>query len=271
MTSHIPLCDLHCHLVPGVDDGARTLEEALAALAAMRDQGVRRLVTTPHLEASVTHRPEVFAERMERFDRAWESFRSAAAELVPEITLGRGHEIMLDVPDVRLEDARTRIDGTPYVLVEFPRLGVPSGSADALYRLRVAGYRPIVAHPERYVTPEREGFANVEEWRRMGALMAVNAGSILGGFGRGARGIVRELLRRGWVDLVGSDYHSRPSRPLVLREAWETLVQQGGEEQARLLLAENPRCILSGEEVQPVPPFAGSSGVMGRMRRLIGF
>ncbi|HEX5520122.1 MAG TPA: CpsB/CapC family capsule biosynthesis tyrosine phosphatase [Longimicrobiaceae bacterium] len=270
MTDVRPLVDIHNHLIPAVDDGARSLDEALAALEAMHAQGIRRIVATPHLDAELTHRAEPFAARMAKVDAAWELLRDAAAERFPDVELGRGHEVMLDVPQLSLEDARVRLAGGRTVLVEFPRLFVPAGSSDALYRLRSAGWLPLVAHPERYlnVNLDTGDLSLVEEWRRIGARMIVNAGSVTGNFGPGALATVREMLRRGWVDLIGSDYHARPGRPLRMRHAYDQLVEWSGEEQAELLLAINPGRAIDGEEALPVPPLALSEPWWGRLRKI---
>lgn len=263
------LVDIHNHLVPGVDDGARDLDDALAALGAMYEQGVRRCTVTPHLDADVVRREDAFRRKIERVDAAWDTLRAAAADRFPGIELARGVEIMLDVPQLQLVDPRLRLAGGPAVLVEFPRLFVSAGSTDVLYALRVEGWLPIVAHPERYVNVEQGNLALVEEWRRVGARMVVNSGSLLGGFGAGAQATVREMLRRGWVDVVGSDYHARGTRrPLTLRAAFEALVEWGGEEQARLLFAENPGRVMDGEEPLDVAPLALDDGVWGRIRRI---
>ncbi len=262
MTGIPPLVDIHNHLIPGVDDGARRPEEALAALEAMRAQGVGRLIATPHLDAGVTGRSDAFADRMAAVDAGWATLREIARE-VPEVEIARGHEIMLDMPDVTLDDPRVRLAGGSCVLVEFPRLQVPPGSASALYRIRGEGYLPIVAHPERYVNVDVERLDLVDEWRRMGARIVVNAGSLLGGFGPGARATTLAMLQEGWVDVVGSDYHARPGRPLLLAKAYEQLAEWGGEDQARLLLSVNPGRVMDGEEPLAVPPLE-----LRRWRRL---
>jgi protein-tyrosine phosphatase len=266
-----PFVDIHNHLIPGVDDGARDLDESLAALEAMYEQGVRRLVATPHTEADLPRRAELYEMRMAQVDAAWDRFRGAANERFPEIELGRGFEIMLDVPQVQLADERLRLAGGAAVLVEFPRLFVPAGSTNALYNLRAEGWHPVVAHPERYVNLAAGDLSLIDEWRRAGALMAVNAGSLLGGFGPAALHIVREMLRRGWVDLVGSDYHARAGRrPLALRAACEQLMRWGGEEQAVLLFSVNAGLLMDGKEAVGVPPLPLRDSVWGRLRTMWG-
>jgi protein-tyrosine phosphatase len=271
LTSFPALVDIHNHLIPGVDDGARDLDDALAALAAMYEQGVRRVVTTPHIDADLVRREAAYRKKCEEIDAAWELLRTAAATRFPDVELARGHEIMLDVPQVCLDDARLRLAGGSAVLVEFPRLFVPAGSTDVLYNIRIEGRVPVVAHPERYVNVDSGDLSLVEEWRHVGARMAVNAGSLLGGFGSDASGTVREMLRLGWVDLIGSDYHARGGRrPLVLRAAFDQLVEWGGEDHATLLLATNPGRLMDGEEPIEVPPLDLREGVWSRLRRILG-
>jgi protein-tyrosine phosphatase len=265
------LVDIHNHLIPGVDDGARDLDDALAALTAMYEQGVRRIVTTPHIDADLVRREAAYRKKRDEIDAAWEQLRAAAAERFPDVELARGHEIMLDVPQVNLDDARLRLAGGRAVLVEFPRMFVPAGSTDVLYNIRLEGRLPVVAHPERYVNVESGDLSLVEEWRNAGAYMAVNAGSLLGGFGPDAARTVRQMLRRGWVDLIGSDYHARSGRrPLVLRAAYDRLAERGGEEHAALLLSVNPGRLMDGEEPIEVPPLDLRDGVWGRLRRILG-
>jgi protein-tyrosine phosphatase len=264
------LVDVHNHLIPGVDDGARDLEEALEATGEMYEQGVRRIVMTPHLDADLIRRGKIFERRMAQMDEAWESIRSAVAIRFPDLEVARGHEIMLDVPQLQLDDPRLRLAGGPAVLIEFPRFFMAPAVTDVLYNVRLSGRLPVIAHPERYVSID-SSFGLIEDWRRVGARMAVNAGSLLGGFGPKARATTREMLRRGWIDLLGSDYHARAvRRPLLLRQTFEELVDAGGEDQAHLLMSINPGRVMDGQDPYEVPPLALREGVWDRIRRMLG-
>ncbi len=257
--------DLHSHLVPGVDDGVRDLSEALAAIGRMVDAGIRHIVTTPHLDGTLTHTPEAFRARMDAMDRAWEAVRSAAVERWEGLEFRRGHELMLDTPDADVSDERLRLGGTSFVLVEWPRLHVPPHTADVVSRLRFAGVRPIIAHPERYYGIDRE-LAVVEGWRRAGAYLQVTHGSLVGRYGDSARTRAFRLLKRGWVDYLSTDYHGRPGRDLHLAEARRLVEKEGGDEQFDLLTRTNPIRLLGDEEPLPVPRLDLDGGFWARLR-----
>lgn len=267
----VSFVDIHNHLIPGVDDGARDLAQALDAMGKMYEQGIRRIVATPHLDASLTARPPLYERRLAELDEGWNQLLPAARERFPDVDLRRGNEIMLDVPTVDVADPRVRLAGGKTLLVEFPRMFVPMGSVDALYQLRLNGYLPLVAHPERYINLESGNLSLVEEWRRVGARMMVNAGSLSGGFGSAASKTVRAMLANGQVDLIGSDYHARPERPLRTRAAYEQLVEAGGEEQAELLLAVNPGRVMDGDPLESVAPLVLRRGLLAHARRLFFF
>ncbi|HKK08287.1 MAG TPA: CpsB/CapC family capsule biosynthesis tyrosine phosphatase [Gemmatimonadota bacterium] len=283
----VAFTDLHCHLMPGVDDGARDAAAAREAVQALGRAGVRRVVATPHLDAMVLADPAARARRMAEFEMGWrllERVRKGLADevrdarskggvgpsappRVPEIV--RGAEIKLNVPDVDLADERTRLGGGPAILVEFPLMEIPVYAGRQLRALREAGWTPVLAHLERY-----DGVARildrVEGWRKEGTVVQVNAGSLVGRHGRGARSNANRLLKRSLVDLVASDYHARG--PVGIQDAWEALLDgtahEGGSpvEVARLLLGENPRRVLEGQPPQRVPPLK----LAGGLRRLLG-
>jgi protein-tyrosine phosphatase len=260
--------DFHSHLVPGVDDGARTLDEALEGVQRMVTAGIRKIITTPHLDGSLTREPAAFALRMAEVDRAWEEVRLAVIERFPEVDFRRGHELLLDVPDPDLSDLRLRLAGTSFVLVEWPRLQLPPGTGEVLTRLRLSGVRPIVAHPERYVGFDR-GLELVADWRRAGALLQVNYGSLVGRYGSEARVLAYRLLRRGWVDYLCTDFHGRAHLKLYRREAVERLVARGADEQISLLSITNPQRIFRDEEPLPVPPVVAEPNLWTRLRELL--
>lgn len=261
------MVDLHSHLIPGVDDGARTVEDVLEGIGRMVKVGVESVVTTPHLDGSVTTDPGAFRARMAEIDEAWERVSEAVRERFPALRFERGHEVMLDTPDPVLTDPRVRLAGTDFVLVEWPRLQVPPGSTRAVARLRSAEVRPIVAHPERYsgMGPDMD---LAGEWRLEGALLQVNHGSLVGRYGPRARERALLLLQRGWVDLLSSDFHGRSHLKLHVREAREVLDEWEGGEQWRMLTSVNPARVLENEFPLPVPPLTLPGGLWTRVRSL---
>ncbi len=133
------LIDLHSHLVPGVDDGARSVEAVLEGVGQMAERGVRTIVTTPHLDASVTHDPGLLEDILGEVDEAFEEARLAVSERYPELGFLRGHEVSLDVPKPDLSDARIRLCGSAAVLVEWPFLRIPPATTWILRALRSQG------------------------------------------------------------------------------------------------------------------------------------
>lgn len=259
--------DLHSHLVPGVDDGAPSVEDALEGVGRMVDAGFERIVTTPHLDGSLTRQPDAFASRMERMDRAWKGVRDAVSEAHPELDFRRGHEVMLDQPDVDLSDERVRLAGTSFVLVEWPGLQVPPQTSRVLSRIRFGGLRPVVAHPERYRGLDRE-LRIVDEWRGAEAFLQVSYGSLVGRYGDRARRNAFRLLNRGWADYLSTDFHGRPHLELYVREARRALLEEGGEEQFALLARENPARLLRDQEPLPVPELGLDRSFWQRLKEL---
>jgi protein-tyrosine phosphatase len=256
------MIDFHNHLIPGVDDGARDLEEALRAVAAFQDQGVATIVCTPHLRVSEVPKAAAAGGFLERCDAAWEALRAAAGDRYPGIALHRGAEVMLDIPDCDLSDARVRLAGTRFVLVEFPLLMVPPHAGQVLFQLVLAGWLPVIAHPERYSNAD-ENVADAAEWKRVGAYLQVNAGSLLGKYGERAAAVAWRLVRRGMADFVSSDYHARGT--LHLAAARAALERHGAAEQAQLLTVTNPARLLADEEPLPVPPVARKPSLRERL------
>lgn len=264
LTARPALVDLHCHLVPGVDDGAETVESALAALRSFRDSGVVRVVTTPHLDAGHVH-----SSRRERIEGAFRMVEEAAAAEFPELQFELAYEIRIDDPEVDLSDRGLGLSGGGAILVEFSQLALPAYSPRMLEVVRRQDWTPVLAHPERY-SGIAAAYEWIRHWREMGVVMCVNVDSLLGGHGREAQQVARRMLASGHVDLIGSDHHARPHRSTLLREGYDLLVERGDaetERAARLLFERNPSAVLTGESLQPVPALELDPGWLGRVRR----
>jgi protein-tyrosine phosphatase len=256
--------DLHSHLMPGVDDGARSLDEALQALARFQAAGVTRLATTPHLDGSLTLQPGQLESRLGELDAAWGRLVTARRENGPEI--GRGTEVRLDIPGPDLGDERLRLGGTSFVLVEFPFMAIPPRSPEVLAGIRSQGYVPVVAHPERY-DGAGSSLETLGAWRRAGAYLQVNCGSLLGRYGKPAREVAWRLLERGAADLLASDNHSRG--PVQNGECMALLEEMDAGEQASLLLTVNPGRLLDDELPLPVAPVVSRSGFWQRFTHML--
>jgi protein-tyrosine phosphatase len=247
------MIDVHTHLLPGVDDGSPSVEVSVPVLERFAADGVEIVVCTPHLDASragsapYEHHLEILSELR----------RHASAR--PELRLG--WEIMLDAPGVDLRDPRLSLGGSSAVLVEFPRMMVPPRAADELFRLRMSGVVPVLAHPERYwgCTVEQ-----VEEWRRVGAVIQMDAAGLLGSDRTAA--LAAQLLEGGLVDFLASDTHGDTRALLPARRWFEEL---GAPEHAELLTRTNAARLLANEPMLPVPPLERRRGMLGRLKELL--
>jgi protein-tyrosine phosphatase len=245
--------DIHTHLLPGVDDGSPSVEVSAGVLAGFAGDGVDTVVCTPHLRASE-------AAAAPHGDYA-AIFAALVAAVPGPPALRRGWEIMLDVPGIDLTAPHLSLGGSSAVLVEFPRTGVPARATEELFRLRMSGVVPVLAHPERYwgCTP-----ALLQAWRKAGTVIQVDATALLAGGRMGQLAIA--ILEEGLSDCLASDNHG-DTRSLAVVRDW--LAEQGAGEHARLLTEVNPRRVLESLPVLPVPPVQVARGLLSRLRELV--
>lgn len=259
--------DLHSHLIPGVDDGSRTLEEAMEGVGRMHESGYRHLVITPHLDAGLTLDSIALTARLSEVDRAFNELSEAVGERWPDLALSRGHEVRLDHPDPDLGDARLRLGKSNVVLVEWPGMRVPPETPSVIRGLRAQGIRPLIAHPERY-RGYGKGLSLVAEWREEGAFLQMNLGSLTERYGPEVRHNALRLLEYGLVDCLASDFHGRPHLPLFIDEAHAVFEQADALPAWDVLVLTNPERILQGELPWTVPPVQLPRGMMDRLRGL---
>lgn len=272
MSDATPITDFHSHLIPGVDDGAREPADSAAALGRFRAEGATQIITTPHFMGSLTLDQAQLDARLAEIDAGWELLRAVIAadgvRMGGELRVERGVEVMLDVPDPDLSDARLRLAGGPFALVEYPMLRLPPVNAEfALMELRGRGWIPIVAHPERYRNLDPT-LLELARFRRAGAFLQMNAGSLFGDYGKTAAGHARHMLMAGEADFICSDYHAR-GEPGLQRFV-RAMADAGFSEHAELLTMVNPARLLAGEPPLRVPPIQTKNESRSLWERLFG-
>jgi protein-tyrosine phosphatase len=247
--------DLHSHLLPAVDDGSRSVEQSVKVLNEMARQGITDVCLTPHLQSGRAEAGPPSAHL-----RAFEALR-AAAPAIPR--LHRGAEVMLDRPVTRpVALARNvTIAGTRYILVEFPRLVAHDTVTIALSQVVELGLVPVLAHPERYSCCSVEA---VRQWRGLGAIMQVDATTLIASQARGQR--ARQLVAEGLADILAGDNHG-DDRTVAAGAGF--LQAQDGAEQVELLVVLNPAAILEDAATAPVPPLRIRQSWVKRIKQFL--
>lgn len=253
------IVDLHSHLVPGVDDGATSIDEALLALEGMAAEHVTLVVTTPHLLLPYLASAAEIERELDRHRRAFDELAAAAsgsARRLPEIRLGQ--EIWApDAASLRpaLSAPALGLGTADWLLVEFG-FDLRGDHLDVIQAALDGGWRIVIAHPERY-RPVGSGdlLEIAAAWHSAGALLQVNAGSLGGHYLRSSpdsRKLAWALVEQGLAGLVATDHHAA-NRPVSVTEAWDLLIQRGGEALARRLMVETPAEIANLRPLCPSP------------------
>jgi protein-tyrosine phosphatase len=193
--------DIHSHLMPGIDDGARTFEQTLGLVKALQGFGVSQFVTTPHTMHHV-------------WDNSKENILSLKKDTVLELEKNNirvpfraASEYLMDDQFVKLFQAGELLTlKDNYVLVEMSYMSAPMQLYNILFDLQVAGYIPVLAHPERY-TFYHNNFEEYEKLKRVGCLFQLNLLAVVGYYGASIAKVAEQLLQKGMYDFVGSDVH----------------------------------------------------------------
>ncbi|HKW57017.1 MAG TPA: CpsB/CapC family capsule biosynthesis tyrosine phosphatase [Candidatus Acidoferrum sp.] len=239
------MVDLHCHILPGIDDGPGDPATSVAMAESAIADGITHVVATPHSSA----------EYHFDFARVRELRRELQEQVGSRLVLATGSDFHLNPENLaalRQDAPRFCINQHDCLLVEFNEYSIPPVMDQTLHEIQLLGLRPIVTHPERNAIlrarPER-----LSQWVRLGCYVQVTAGSLTGIFGAGPQSDARRWIAEGLVHFVASDAHNTRGRPLKLRPAFDTVSEQFGEEKARGLFVENPMAAFEGRELPYVP------------------
>jgi protein-tyrosine phosphatase len=283
------MIDLHAHLLPGLDDGAKTLEESVQMCWISYKDGVRTIVATPHtLNGFYLNDRETILNKVKELNSALKKFGFSNDINVPNVhnvlnehnasTL-RPNDPMTQLPNDPITDFQilpgadvhlcektlphldkgklmTISDGKKYLFLEFPSQGIPYQAEEIIFQIMTRGIIPIITHPERNLEigqrPQR-----YYEMIRMGCLGQVTAMSLTGEFGRRVRQIAERLLTNRLIHFIASDAHSTDGRPPILSEGVRAAEKIVGKEEAQKMVTEYPQAILEGRKPdvpEPIVP-----------------
>lgn len=236
------MVDIHCHILPGLDDGAPTLETAVQMAEIAIADGVTHIVGTPHANARYQFDPDLIRRRRDEL-------QAAVGERLLLATGCDFHLSFENLEQIQAEPDRFTINQKRYLLVEFAEFSIPPQMDDTLHHLQLLGLLPIITHPERNRLirshPER-----LRGWLHQGCYVQVTAQALLGQFGDSARKYVEEWLDEEMIHFVASDAHDTEHRPPLLAKAYKTVASRCGLPRAEALFRDNP---LAAFEGRPLP------------------
>jgi protein-tyrosine phosphatase len=236
------MIDLHCHYLPGVDDGPDAMEEALDLARAAVADGITHAVLTSHVD------PERYVNQRSNLQTAFAEFSQhlSAAGIALDVRLGGEARLCPELIDLIADNQLPflgEVDGWRILLLEFPHQMIPVGSVRFVYNLLKLKIRPLIAHPERnkavMTHPEK-----IQEFTDAGCWLQITSGSLVGRFGPQAQTIAFQLVEEGWHCIAATDAHNLTNRPPLLSEGREALRSRYGDAIAHSMVVQRPGQIL---------------------------
>jgi len=241
--------DIHCHVLPKIDDGSQSWEETMKMVTRAHETGTTQLAITHHIINPKDFERE--NEIVEKYEELKE--RLKAASIPMKLHLGSelyyAHDLDLN------HRIATYNDNKRYFLVEFPMQGIPKYCDEKFFEFIVDNRNPILAHPERNLGIIKNPMRAFELVQR-GVLLQLNSGSLTGMYGEQVRQTAFLLLKAGLIHLVGSDGHNIMRRPLIIDEAYDYILSHYGERKAMKIFYENPWRAMNGDDIEidePMP------------------
>ena len=266
------MIDLHCHMLPGIDDGAKDLATALEMARIAVQDGIEQTACTPHIY------PGMYENESGGILSACQALQARLDYEGIKLRLSYGADTHL-VPEMLTGIKNGRIptlNGTRYFLLEPPHHVAPPQFKESVFNTVAAGYTPLITHPERLTWAE-EHYEDFVELAHQGAWIQVTAGALTGRFGRNARYLAEQMLDDGIVHVIATDAHNIKSRAPLLAEGREAAIEWVGAEEAGRMVEERPLAVLENRDPGTVTPMAamqagrakGKTG--GLLRRLWPF
>ena len=256
------MIDIHSHILPGIDDGSKSMQETVELLTIARDAGTEIIVASPHSDSEYTYDPE----------KVDELIAEAQGLIGDGIKIVRGCDFHLMFANVNaaMENPKLyTINRGPYILMELSDMMIFPNTTDIWRQLESQGIRIILTHPERNQILQTK-FEQIEKWVAGGFYMQVTAQSLLGMFGSKAHKIAVRMLDKGLAHFVASDGHDPVGRPPRLDLAFKWVTERYDNDLAEMLFIDNPRAAVEGGFVSAYTPDSERRESRGFLRRLFG-
>ncbi len=242
------LIDIHCHILPGVDDGAKNIEESIAMAAMAAQDGIEAVVATPHVRNGIydLSKTEII-EKVRQLNNAF-SQNNIGLTIMP----GAEYYLEPNLPQRLADGELLTINNTGrYILIELSNIMIPDYVRRTLYEIQLQGVIPIIAHPER--NPIFAGNVSLlKSFTDAGILTQVTSGSITGLFGRKIQKTAYTIINIGAVHILASDGHSPNGRAPILSIAYDQIGYHWGNDFADILVYVNPNRIINGKSVPEI-------------------
>ncbi|MGN0251422.1 MAG: CpsB/CapC family capsule biosynthesis tyrosine phosphatase [Oliverpabstia sp.] len=231
--------DVHCHIIPGVDDGAKDISTALELLRMEYEDNVRSLIVTPH------YRRGMFETPRETIIKQFLMLKKEASHFFPDMIINLGCEfhVNMDMIDLLEERDWAMMAGTDYVLTEFSEAHNLSYIWERCYSLLCNGYIPIIAHAERYSALYKK-YDEIEKLVDLGAMIQMNASSIMGADGLSMKGFCKKIMKMNLLHFVGSDAHNLTDRKPCIGKCAAYMEKVMGEKYTKRILSDNPASLI---------------------------
>ena len=238
------MIDIHCHIVPNIDDGAKNLEDALEMAKIAYSEGIRKIVNTSHYHPNFEYinGKELF-EHVREFN---DILKSNNIDI--EVLLGNELYYSDDIIEIIEQKEFYTLNNSKYLLIEFPPLRFPKNIVDIVYEIKLRGYIPILAHVERYKEVQ-ENVNIIYDCINEGALIQVNSSSIIGKNGNEIERVSKILLENNMIHFVATDAHSSTRRRPIINETYDYIARKYGDEKAEMLFIKNPNEVIEDKEI----------------------
>jgi protein-tyrosine phosphatase len=242
------MIDVHAHILPALDDGAKSWEQSLRMARLAVEDGIRIMVATPHLfKRKLVDLKQVNSREIVL--RQVDALRQKLSEEKIPLEIIPGCDFPLAFESLRLLDdgqALTINDARRYLLLELPDTSLPPATEEICFQLQSKGITPIITHPERHMVIQEMPY-KLKRLIDLGCLVQMTGNSLTGWFGRGVRKISRQLIKLGYIHLLATDTHDPKNRPPVLSLAVAELTRLVGDKRARAMVHDIPEKIINGE------------------------